>query len=251
MEEPVNSIENALKLCGVTETTLTRAEKDMLDEKGYMVLPGAISSPTLEQMRDIFESAFVGECSAKVDRPQTGTRHVEFKFEDNPAFELIIVQPKVLAAAYDILGRPFKAGQLAGRDPLPGYGQQGLHSDWFARSPSEPFRVVTTIWLLDDFTAANGPTRVVPGSHRLLKVVPKNLADPAARHRDQVLITGKAGSVLVFNGHLWHSGTRNISSGSRRVLQCQFIGRGEIGYNLAPRELPDRLSPAARYILGG
>ena len=85
MEEPVNSIENALKLCGVTETTLTRAEKDMLDEKGYMVLPGAISSPTLEQMRDIFESAFVGECSAKVDRPQTGTRHVEFKFEDNPA----------------------------------------------------------------------------------------------------------------------------------------------------------------------
>jgi ectoine hydroxylase-related dioxygenase (phytanoyl-CoA dioxygenase family) len=50
--------------------------------------------------------------------------------------------------------------------------------------------------------------------------------------------------MLLFNGHLWHSGTRNNSKSSRRVLQCQYVlsRRNEanfedpLQYIIGPRE---------------
>lgn len=58
-----------------------------------------------------------------------------------------------------------------------------------------------------------------------------------------------AGSVLLFNGYLWHSGTRNDARGSRRVLQCQFVPRTLIRIaHTEPGSIKD-LSPAARYFL--
>ena len=139
---------------------------------------------------------------------------------------------------------------MGGRDPLPGYGQQGLHADWTVRFKGEPFRAVTAIWLLDDFTGDNGATRVVPGTHRLPTPPPKSFANPASRHPEQTLIVANAGSVLVFNGHLWHSGTTNRSSGSRRVVQCTFVGRGELRHSKINVEAPERLSQIARHVLG-
>jgi len=83
---------------------------------------------------------------------------------------------------------------------LPGYGQQGFTRRLDSSIEGEPFRIVTAIWLLDDFTGENGATRVVPGTHHLLTQPPKSFADPASRHPDQKIIVAKAGSVLVFNG---------------------------------------------------
>jgi ectoine hydroxylase-related dioxygenase (phytanoyl-CoA dioxygenase family) len=138
---------------------------------------------------------------------------------------------------------------MNGREPLPGYGAQGLHADWTVRTRGEPFRIVTTISLLDDFTADNGATRLVPGTHQLLTQPPKSLADPANRHPQQKIIVARAGSVLVFNGHLWHSGTRNETSLRRRVLQCSFVGRNELRFGRIEVNTPERLSQTARYML--
>jgi ectoine hydroxylase-related dioxygenase (phytanoyl-CoA dioxygenase family) len=157
------------------------------------------------------------------DKKQTGTRHVANLASTDPVFDGVYTSPGVLAAVHQILKRPFRVYQLAGRDPLPGYGQQGLHIDWLQRSGSEPFSLVTTIWLLDDYTTKNGATRLVPGSHLVPGPLPKSMQDPANRHPKQKVITASAGSVLVFNGHLYHSGTRNESNQPRRVLQCQFL----------------------------
>ena len=125
-----------------------------------------------------------------------------------------------------------------------------MHADWTARTKGEPFRIVTTIWLLDDFTSESGATRVVPGTHHLLTQPPKSFADPASRHPDQRIIVAKAGSVLVFNGHLWHSGTANKSSRPRRVLQCSFVGRDEFRFPRIKVAAPDLLPATARYLLG-
>ena len=82
------------------------------------------------------------------------------------------------------------------------------------------------MFFLDDVTADNGPTRLVPGSHRSGSIPPKNLADPRARHRDEKCITGPAGDVLVFSSHLWHSGTANTSGRPRRVITVTYRRRG-------------------------
>jgi ectoine hydroxylase-related dioxygenase (phytanoyl-CoA dioxygenase family) len=56
--------------------------------------------------------------------------------------------------------------------------------------------------------------------------------------------------VLIFNGHLWHSGTRNETGLRRRVLQCSFVARDEPRLAAEEESVPERLSPAARYLLG-
>ena len=245
----VNGIEHPLKACGVTQSSLEPEQKDALDRNGYVVLHGIIDVAWLEALRAGLENACAEERHTSQSK-ETGTRHANDLVNRDRVFEGVYTHPKILAAVYHVLRCPFRLGQMNGRDPLPGFGQQGLHADWVNRARSEPFRIVTTIWLLDDFTADNGATRLVPGTHLLLTQPPKIFADPASRHPDQEIIVAEAGSVLVFVGHIWHSGTRNHSNEPRRVLQCSFVGRDEVRFGRITVDGPERLSPNARYILG-
>jgi ectoine hydroxylase-related dioxygenase (phytanoyl-CoA dioxygenase family) len=249
IQASASGIEEVLAQCGVTEKTLSPAEKDALDRDGYGVLIDVIDDAWLDRMRSAFEKACGKDEKAPVVK-ESGTRHIDDLVNGDEVFEGVYTHPRVLAAVYHILRVPFRIGQMTGREPLPGYGEQGLHADWNARVRGEPFRIATTIWLLDDFTSDNGATRVVPGTHHLITLPPKSLADPASRHPEQKTIIAGAGSVLVFNGHLWHSGTRNETNYSRRVLQCSFVGRDELRFSRVTCASPDRLSSAARYFLG-
>jgi ectoine hydroxylase-related dioxygenase (phytanoyl-CoA dioxygenase family) len=240
-----------LREFGVSDSSLTVKEKIELDRDGYTVLPGVVDDVLLTRLRDCFEllSARDQGGSATASK-ETGTRHVDNLINRERLFDVAFAHPRVLAAAYHVLKRPFRLAQVGGRDPLPGYGQQGLHADWEARRRGEPFRITTTIMMLDDFSPTNGPTRVVPGTHLLLNTPPKQFADPARRHPEQWLVTAPAGSVLAFNGHLWHSGTRNESNGPRRALQTSFVERGELRFYSGEFAGPEPLSPAARYMMG-
>lgn len=229
-QTPKNQIEEALDECSVAETSLAPSEKQALDRDGYVVLAGVIDAGRLERLRSAFEKA----CDKNEKAPavkESGTRHIDDLVSRDGPFDAVYTHPRVLAAVYHILRVPFRLGQMNGREPLPGFGAQGLHADWTARAKGEPFRIVTTIWLLDDFTSDNGATRVVPGTHLLLTPPPKSLANPASRHPEQKIIVATAGSVLVLNGHLWHSGTRNETKSRRRVLQCSFVGRDELRFS--------------------
>ena len=73
--------------------------------------------------------------------------------------------------------------------------------------------------MLDDFTAENGATRVVPRSHLITRPISKSLGQPLAHHPDELIAVGRVGSVLMLNGYTWHSGRRNDSNGPRRSVQ--------------------------------
>ena len=242
------SIDEILTEFGVTETTLAPREKEALDRDGYVVMPNVVDSSWLDRLRTAFENNAV---QARPGSRESGTRRLNDLVNADPVFEGIYSHPRLLAAVYHVLRCPCRLGQMNGRDPLPGFGEQGLHADWLERARGEPFRIVTAIWLLDDFTPDNGATRLVPGTHLLLTPPPKSLAAPANRHPDQRIVVAKAGSVLVFNGHLWHSGTRNESQLRRRVLQCSFVGRDEVRFARFKVDAPELRSPSHRYLLGG
>src|SRR4051794_18971660 len=108
-----NEMEGALRQCGVTAKTLTEREKGSLDRQGYVVLPGAIEDDWLARLRAAFETALA-----------QGGRHGQHVHLDwlDPVFDGVYTQPKVLAAVYHLLRRPFKTFPPAGRDPLPGHG---------------------------------------------------------------------------------------------------------------------------------
>jgi ectoine hydroxylase-related dioxygenase (phytanoyl-CoA dioxygenase family) len=247
MNEP--RIEDVLRECGVTEGTLAPAEKETIDRLGYVVLPDVIDAGWLARLRTAFERAVDQKETATAGK-QSGTRHANDLIQKDEAFDGVLTHPKILAAVHHALRRSFKVLALGGRDPLPGYGQQGLHTDWYPRaSLSEPFSVVTTLWLLDDFIENNGSTRLIPESHLWLKPLPKSLQQPEAKHPDQRHIIARAGSALVFNGNLWHGGSRNESNRPRRVIQCQFVAREMDFMTKNQQDIPERLTPAARYIL--
>jgi len=236
----MNTMEDALRQCGVTEKTLGPRERDALDRQGYVVLPDVIDRDWLARLRAAFAAA--------VAQGKRQGAHVHLDGSD-PVYDGIHTHPRVLAAVHHVLRRPFRTFPPVARDPVPGGGLQALHPDW-GRAPSEPFHVATVLWLLDDFTTKNGATRVVPGSHLAARPASKALLQPERRHPDQVIVTAAAGSALLFNGHLLHGGTRNESGGPRRVLQCQFRARDAIHPSEPVPDLPDRLPPAARYLLG-
>jgi ectoine hydroxylase-related dioxygenase (phytanoyl-CoA dioxygenase family) len=220
--------DSVLASLGVVTASLSGAQRAALDEEGYLVLPAVVATRDLGQLRSAFDRACELEGIA-----HGGTRHPTGLLDCDPAFRTFAIHPGVLAAIRHILGLPFRMGAGAGRDPQPGHGQQGLHSDCVDFGPGTPYQVVTALGLLDDFRADNGATRLVPGSHLFRRPPPKSFADPASRHPAQVIVTAAAGSVLVFNGHLWHGGTCNRSSGHRRVIQCSF-GGVEITPTVAP-----------------
>lgn len=191
---------------------LDTRQRTELDDSGYVVLPEVVDAHMLAVLRETFERAAAEQ--KETGAREGGTRHVSFAFDAG--------DDRVAAAVGHVIARPFGLRDHGGRDPLPGFGQQGLHTDWRPRADWEPYHVATALWLLDDFTADNGATRVVPGSHRK-GAVPKSFADPERHHPDETIVIACAGSVLVINGHLWHSGTRNRARGPRRVVQCVFV----------------------------
>lgn len=244
----------ALDALGVGEDLLTAQEKTDLDDKGYTALAGIIDDEWLAALRARFEELCEkeGDCAGIEVHQERGTRRLADLCNKGPVFDRVYTHPKVLAAVHHVIARPFKLSSLNARDALPGEGLQGLHADWGADYDGQ-FHVCNSIWLLDDFSAENGCTRLVPGSHKGQH--PRHaLEDAQASHPNEELLIAPAGTVAVFNSHTWHGGTRNQSEDRpRRAMHCYFTAR-EHGQQLNQREYLryetwKRISPAARYIL--
>jgi ectoine hydroxylase-related dioxygenase (phytanoyl-CoA dioxygenase family) len=241
---------------GFTANALTPQQKAALDKRGFTILENLIDPDWLAQLRQAFENVTAAEGidAGKEVNQVGGVRRLSDLVNKGDVFDGVYLQPTLLTAVAHVLKQPFKLHSLNGHDPLPGEGQQALHSDGGKTAgPPIQHQVVNSMWMLDDLTPDNGATRVVPGSHLEFRPLPDLVENREADHPDQVLLCAPAGSVAVFNGSAWHSCTRNNSQQKRRVLHCAFILRGltqqtdQQAY-LQP-ETDWRLSPLARYIL--
>ena len=125
-----------------------------------------------------------------------------------------------------VLGPAMKLSSLNARsaDPHSDAGQP-LHVDMAAIPDERGYWVCNTIWMLDDFTADNGATRMIPGSHKWGTRPQDVLADPSAPHPDEILLTGRAGGVVVMNSHLWHGGTANRTGAPRLAMHAFYCRR--------------------------
>ncbi len=248
-------MQTALTACGVCPDSLSEAEKEQLSRDGYLPLPDIL---TMEQVHQLGARAdeLVAEEGAAAGlevHQETGADRLSDLINKDPRYDVCFTHPRVLAAIWHVLGADFRLSSLNFRAALPGSGLQALHQDW--REPVAPgdYQVCNSIWLLDDFSAENGATRVVPGSQRSGVMPQDALADPMAPHPDQRLLEAPAGTVVIFNSHTWHGGTFNNSDKRRRALHSCFCRREQ------PQQLDQqrylrkstwqRLSPAARYIL--
>lgn len=242
---------------------LTEAEATALDQRGYVSLGRLLSASQLEAIRTRLQ-ALLDEEGERAGAELHDSPHIRHPKEEgadrladlvnkDPLFDLFYTHPRVLAGVAHVLGTDIKLSSLNYRAALPGHGQQKLHADWHEAVPSDAYQVGNTIWLLDDFTAQNGATRLVPGTHRSGVLPQDDLSDPWAPHPDEVLLEASAGTVVVFNAHTWHGGTVNRTDRPRRAVHSYFCRRHQ------PQQLDqqryfrpatrERLSEEARWLL--
>jgi ectoine hydroxylase-related dioxygenase (phytanoyl-CoA dioxygenase family) len=248
--------DTALRELGVTENTLSAEERKLLDEDGYLPLPGILSASQIEAVRDRLAAllAIEKENAGKEVHQETGTARLSNLVDKGEVFRVFFTHPRILAALAHVLEHDLKLSSINSRAALPGQGLQALHADW--PKPVEPghYQVCNSIWLLDDFTPENGATRVVPGSHRTGKLPPQVMADPSAPHPEEKLVLAPAGTVVVFNSHTWHGGTLNRTAHPRRAVHSYWTRRSQPqqldqAKYLSP-ETKARFSEAERYLLG-
>ena len=248
-------LREALIALGVTEQSLSQEEIEKLDRNGYLPLPNILSAEQVAQIAKRSDEliALEGEAAGKEVHQEAGTTRLSDLVNKDPLFEICFTHARVLAAIDHVLGGNLKLSSLNYRAALPGFGLQSLHADWGGAVEPGDYYVCNSIWLLDDFTEANGATRIFPGSQRSGKSPRDVLADPAQSQPDEILLVAPAGTVVIFNSHAWHSGTRNRTDRPRRALHSYFTRRDQkqqLDQKAYIRpETYQRLSPAARFIL--
>jgi len=262
----------ALRELGVGPSTLSAKQLQEFDEKGFIIVENVLSPDDCAKMREAFErihAAEQGQGGHEV-HVEPGARRLSNIFNKTDAFDKCLWIPEVLAVSAHALGE-IKVHGANLRDPVKGYGQQDMHVDVPKRF-ADDWWVVNSMVMFDDMTRDNGPTRIVPGSHRWAPInvpyvnigdwEPEPLsaenqarvpADLSAPYPGEMLVEAPAGSAIICNSSMWHSGTLKTSDKPRRMLHLTYTRRDlpqqllQLDY-LTP-ELYNRMSPVKRYLL--
>lgn len=242
---------------------LTPEEQNFLDENGYLSLGCLLTKEELEAINQR-----VSELAAQ-EGDQGGSELFNTQYVKHPkeegadrlsnlvnkgaVFDRLYTHPRILAAVRHVLGKEIRLSSLNYRAAKPGMGLQKLHVDWNEAVEPGDYRVCNSIWLLDDFSAANGATRLVPGSHLWGKVPADLMEDPEASHPEEMILEAPAGTVVVFNSHTWHGGTVNRTDRHRRAIHSYFVRRDMPQQTDQKKwirqETLDRISDGARWLL--
>jgi ectoine hydroxylase-related dioxygenase (phytanoyl-CoA dioxygenase family) len=235
---------------------MTDEQRRQLDEQGYVLLDRCMDADLLKELRSrilqLFEEE--GEHAGHEFRTEEHARRLANLVDKGDVFRRAIVLPGVLEYVRHVLGPAMKLSSLNARsaDPHTDAGQP-LHVDMAAVPDERGFWVCNTVWMLDDFTAENGATRMVPRSHTWGKRPQDVLHDPMAPHPEEVLLTGKAGSIAVMNAHMWHGGTANRTSAPRLAMHAFYCRRDkpqqQYQKQLLRPEVQAGLTPEVREVL--
>lgn len=132
----------------------------------------------------------------------------------------------------------------------PGGAAQEIHRDryaWGAYLPREIEPQFNTIWALTDFTAENGATHCVPGSH-----VWDWSQKPEAEQVCHAEMT--KGSVFIYSGSVLHAGGENRSNTARLGLNLTYclgwLRQEENQYLSCPPDIAKDFDPALQDLLG-
>jgi len=237
------SFDDALRAAGVRPDMVAADVAAGLDRDGYAILRGVIPSGWLAPLRDRFEAGHVPGKDWRFPRAPDA-RHADLD-ADRTARGVALL-PALLAAVHRAFGERFFLADVQGRDPTGNGGNQALHRDW--DGPHDETGMVAALAFLDDFSAANGATRLIAGTHR----EPGGMNDYAGSgESDPRLIAaeGSAGDILVFCGRTVHAGSCNRTGAPRRNLQICYQAQTTRAARPEVRDLA-ALSPLERYLCG-
>lgn len=233
-----------------------------LDADGYTIVEDAIEPELVDALRDT-----IRRLERELDvRPRAtaaeghSTLRMYNLLAKDPVFQAMPVHHNVLPIVEGMLDRGCLLSGMTAIDIGPGEDPQPLHGDdlVMARHLQRPHApmMATSMWALTDFTADNGGTLFVPGSHRLAGVPGAARAENGAHDGATVRsLEMAAGSVMIFHGSLWHGGGANTTIGDWRlgvnVQYCPgFVRQQQNPYLGIPASLAATFSDRLLELLG-
>jgi ectoine hydroxylase-related dioxygenase (phytanoyl-CoA dioxygenase family) len=221
-----------------------------LRDVGFVAIPGPVAPDGLARLAEAYDSAVARASADDVSVGSTTTRINDF-VNRGPEFDGLYLYQPVLEACCRVIGQPFKLSTMIARTLRPYSQGQDLHVDF--RHDADGWPMVGFILMVDEFRCDNGATRFVPGSHRWPTIPSEVMNEHVAVSERQVQACGRAGSVIIYNGSVWHGHSRNQTGEPRRSIQGAYIRReAQTGGNLPARMRPEtlaRIGPLAKYLL--
>ncbi len=195
--------------------------KDQMADDGYAIIPEAIGSDQVAWARSELEAIVASTPVGRDDFEGHLTRRVYGLFGKTRSLDALAVHESVLGVLDGVLGH-YQLSAPTGISIGPGETAQPLHPDDALYPVPRPHAeiVVNVMWPLQDFTAANGATRIVPGSHRWTDERPGPQAET-------VTVEIPAGTALIYTDSIWHGGGANLSD--RRSSRCRAALRRRRG----------------------
>jgi ectoine hydroxylase-related dioxygenase (phytanoyl-CoA dioxygenase family) len=181
-------------------------------------------------------------------RRQGGVRHLL----GNPTVRRVLSDRRLAVAIRDVVDEPLVAVKatlfdktalanwhvqwhqdrvisVAERLDISGYGpwtiKKGVHH---VEAPQRVLEQMVAIRIhLDQSSLANGPLRVIPGSHRLGKLAEAKIATLVASS-DQIHLSLQQGSILLMRPLLLHASSPTANPAHRRVLHVELAPQSAI-----------------------
>ena len=196
------------------DAAVGEADLAALQRDGYVILPDLLTPAELGEIRDAVaplldrhgRNGFEGRMTQRVYSVLNKTR----------TCDRIADHPRVLALLDRLFLPNYLLSMLQVIKILPGEQAQLLHTDdgFYPLPRPRAALGAATIFAIDDFTADNGATDIIPGSHLWGQRTPEET------EREPVVM--KAGSCVFFLSTLWHGGGANRSAAPRLAVTAQY-----------------------------
>ncbi len=229
-----------------------------LERDGFAVLRGVFDEDDVRTLTDEIDATF-----AAYPAERARSDNDEFRYEmlnRSAACQRAVAHPAIREVIEPLLGDDCHViANTAWRNP-PDFKGGVWHCDagphvprpadvpWDERIPYPVFAVGAHIYLRD-CRLDDGPTAVVPGSHRSGRLAPfERMHDPDLDYegRTPVCVTASAGDVALFVSDVWHRGMpARAGSGHGRLFLQVHYGRRDIAQRLRTTDVAHQLSPEA------
>jgi ectoine hydroxylase-related dioxygenase (phytanoyl-CoA dioxygenase family) len=199
---------------------------EQIKSEGYAVLPNILTHEECEHYKKLCESsynkydkflkqsssadAFHGKSTVKMIY-NLHNKHEDFFPLFDHAASFPIVKNLLQEGSYQN-SEAVILKLTSARSPLDKAPPQQLHIDAMIPGTEVPL-VMQVIFALDAFENDNGATRVVPGSHKR-----RAFAENGVKYPEEKVLTAPKGSVIIYNGALWHGSSEKITAGDRWAI---------------------------------
>jgi ectoine hydroxylase-related dioxygenase (phytanoyl-CoA dioxygenase family) len=201
-----------------------------LERDGYTILYDVMSPLERDATREVIEETLAAEetISRKYGLQNEDLRMAFNAQAKHPHFYGILLRnPAPIEVARRVLGEDMFAHDLAIRAPMP-TGKKDttrlgghLHADWedftvrpFIGGKHYPL-AIQSAWAIVDFTKETGGPMIWPGSHLSNEIPPEQ---PETLPPGGIIAEALAGSVVMWDSSLWHTGGINYSDSPRYSL---------------------------------